>query len=102
MTQIRTELPAVSYEVIERAAKLTGATVKSFVAQAALRDALDLTRKMDDYLLVNGEQIDPDTPGLKHLMEIAGSPELLHEALEQAHNMSKTIESIPVSNSDKL
>jgi hypothetical protein len=103
MTQIRTDLPAISYGVIERAAELSGSTVKSFVAQAALRDALEITRRVGEFAEHSeGEVLDAETPGLKHLKEIAGSPELLQEALDQAQNMSKNIESIPVSNSDSL
>lgn len=46
--QVKIKLPAVSYDIVKLAAKLTGSSVKSFAAQAVLNAALGVTAEIEN------------------------------------------------------
>lgn len=56
--RIKIKLPAVSYDIVKLAATLTGASVKSFAAQAVINAALHVTAEIENRSL--GSSIEAD------------------------------------------
>lgn len=48
--RIDTQFSEVSYEVIKRAAEISGASVRSFAAQAIMREALSIVERYENVL----------------------------------------------------
>ena len=56
--RIKIKLPPVSYDIVKLAATLTGASVKSFAAQAVMNAALQVTAEIENRSF--GSQLDGD------------------------------------------
>ncbi len=81
--RIKIKLPPVSYDIVKLAATLTGASVKSFAAQAVMNAALHVTAEIESRSL--GSHIDADI----HLTE------------EEAQALLTLVESLEKHDADK-
>lgn len=81
--RIKIKLPPVSYDIVKLAATLTGASVKSFAAQAVMNAALHVTAEIESRSL--GSHIDADI----HLTE------------EEAQALLTLVESLDKHDADK-
>lgn len=102
--RIETALPDTSFGIVEKAASLSGMTLKSFAAMAIMRVACEMVREINGALSMQDQRpvIQLDAEESKNLLSMLKHPEEFSAGLNKALKLASKIPQKSVDKGDEL